>query len=618
MTKKTIILHLAGIALLQAIWWLVIPDSVKQRIDWPLQDYLTRYVATPQGHFDPRIVIIDIDEKSLTELGRWPWPRNTIATLIQHLQHHYQVHLIGSDIIFPDTSQDQDLLEKSIANAPITTTLLWHPDSIIRKGSWPGQVSCTECSDHIQVHGWITNTQALTAKEQAHITPEIDADGAVRRIKPIVCYQQECVEMLALSLYRQVLQLNPEYHMDKRALSDTTGIITLPLLNDGSYLINWHQPAGKVSYISAIDVIDQKANTKQLKGAIAIIGSSAAGLHDLVPTPLAARFPAVEIHGLLLQSMLDQQHQQHTPHANAITYIFAFWLTAILLLAAHQQVLMKSIPILIIANLLWIFWISHQYTKGYLWPITPAIISSLISLGWLLPFALKQQTQLKEMIHKQFSSYVPPAVVKQLIQTPDQVIGITPQRHQVTVLFADLRHFSRYSETKSPEELATVLRLIMDKLTDIVHQHDGTVDKYIGDAIMAFWGAPLAQSDHANKAITAAVEMYHCIDTMTYHQLKLPCSLSIGLNTGDVVVGDLGSSSRRSYSLCGTAVNEAAHLEELTRKIQQPILVGEATYQNISQEQREQYPWHPLIELSVSAHSRPLRAYPLDPFKTSR
>lgn len=614
--KQSVVIRTSGVLILQLIWWLMLPEALKNRIEWPLQDFLTRQVLSPVNYSDPRIAIIDIDEASLSAEGRWPWPRDTIALLIDQLQHHYQVMLIGSDIIFPDNSQNQDLLSHSIAHAPITTTLLWHHDADIRKGTWNGKAHCSDCQPLNLVKGWITNTPELSAPEQAHITPQIDQDGSVRRIKPLVCHTDQCIEMLALSLFRQVLGLAPVYQLSTHHLSDLTGVIKLPLLKDASYLINWQNQAGKIPYFSATDVIHQRLHDDALQGKVVIIGSSSTGLHDLVPTPIAPRFPAVEIHALLLQSLFDQQHRQTHHFSGAVSATFALFLSSIMLLANRRYTLIKTLPWVFAGLMGWTAWVIYQQTNGFVWPLTSVIISCLLTLAWLLPISLRQETQLKEYIHQQFSTYVPPAVVEQLMEAPEKAIGITPERRVVTIMFADLRHFSRFSETQSPEQLAHALRMIMDQLTSIVHKHQGTVDKYIGDAIMAFWGAPLSVENHAQKSIDAAIEMHHCIENFQYKGQKLPCTLSIGINTGEVVVGDLGSSVRRSYSVCGTAVNIAAHLEEMTRQVHHPILVGENTFNQLNKVQNRPLSWQPTLELQLNAHTGTLKAYPLDPFQT--
>lgn len=613
--KKSVIIRISGVLVLQVIWWLMLPEALKNRIEWPIQDFLTRQVVSPVNFSDPRIAIIDIDETSLSTEGRWPWPRDTIAQLIDQLQHHYQVMLIGSDIIFPDNSENQDLLSHSIVHAPITTTLLWHHDADIRKGKWNGKAYCLDCQTLNIAKGWITNTPELSAQEQAHITPQIDQDGSVRRIKPLVCHADQCIEMLALSLFRQVLGLTPVYQLSTHHLTDSTGVIKLPILKDSSYLINWQNPAGKIPYISAADILHQRIHENALQGKVVIIGSSSSGLHDLVPTPLAPRFPAVEIHALLLQSLFDQHHRQVHHLSSLVSALVALGLSLIMLFN-RRYALIKILPLVFIGVAGWTVWVIYQQLNGFVWPLTNVIISTGLTLAWLLPISLRQETQLKEYIHQQFSTYVPPAVVEQLMEAPEKAIGITPERRVVTIMFADLRHFSRFSETQSPEQLAHALRTIMDQLTSIVHQHQGTVDKYIGDAIMAFWGAPLSVEDHAQKSIEAAIAMYHCIDQFLYNGKKLPCTLSIGINTGEVVVGDLGSSVRRSYSVCGTAVNIAAHLEEMTRQIPHPILVGEKTFKLLNNNQNQSFHWKPALDLQLNAHTDTLKVYPLDPFGT--
>lgn len=603
--------QLAALLLLQGILlWSFQQPELMRRLEAPLEDWRIRLLTPADTDADPRIALIDIDDTSLAQEGRWPWPRERTAALIEQLQRHDPA-LIGIDIIFPDQAGENTELADALKRDNITTSLVWSNAPLAPRGELIAPASCSSGCNHLpRASSWISNTASLLTPQQAHITPITDADGRVRRLYPLVCHDDGCVETLALSLMRQLLGVAPRYALDHSThhshLHDQTGLLQLPLSQDTSLRIPWHHPRYAIPWVSAADVLNQTLPKGWLNGRILIIGSSAVGLHDRISTPVAADYPAAEAHALLLQGLLDQR-LWHTPaDADLVSQLIALF--GSLLLAA---LLLRQHPVWALAgglllNLCWLLWIVLRQQQAEFWPQLPLLASTGTTLALLLPWLTLDALRGRDILRRQFSQYVAPQVLERIQRRPDQVIGTAPERSNMTILFADLRRFSAYAEQIDPEQLALTLQQLMDRFTRIIYAHGGTVDKYIGDAIMAFWGAPLADADHARHAIQAAQSLCECMQELSQTPGMPPLQLSVGINSGEVVVGEFGSSFRRSYTVIGAPVNLAAHLEAATRKTDASILVGAATHALLPD-----YPWPPPLMLQLSDQAPPLEVWPL-------
>ncbi|SIQ87767.1 CHASE2 domain-containing protein [Marinobacterium stanieri] len=557
---------------------------------------------------DPRIALIDIDDSTLEQEGRWPWSRDRIAVLIERILDQ-QPALVGIDILFPDHSSSSENLATVLNDHRITTSLVWAPSSVPPRGRLPHQVTCTQgCGALPRIGSWINNFSSLEGLEQAHITPITDPDGKVRRLFPLVCHSDVCIEALALSLMRQLMGSPPEYRLSKSGkLISSDNVIQIPLETDASARIPWYSSSGAVPWISAKAVLNDTVPEGFLQGRVLILGSSAVGLHDRISTPVAADFPAMEAHALLLQGMLDQQvwiTAKASWPISALAALLAAILTTGLLL--RQQPLLATLFACAV-NTLWFGFALWQQQQGLFWPLLPMLAASLSTLALLIPWTALDALHARDILQHQFSHYVAPQVMARIQRQPNQIIGAEPERRLMTVMFADLRNFSAYAANIEPEALAEILQVIMDRLTRTIHQHGGTVDKYIGDAVMAFWGAPLADADHARHAIMAGQALCREMNDIS-QEYGLPLELSVGINSGEVVVGELGSTHRRSYTLIGAPVNLAAHLEAATRQTPTPILIGEGTQALLPTAH-----WPQALQLSLSSHSAPVRAWGISP-----
>ncbi len=581
----------------------LLPDQ-SRLLESSLEDWRIQLLQPATQHTDPRIALIDIDDATLEQEGRWPWPRERIAALIEQLLA-LQPALIGIDVLFPDQASGTTGLAKTLSDNRITTSLVWAQASVPPRGRLPSKVTCAgDCTQLPRIGSWINNISILEGSEQAHITPITDPDGKVRRLFPLVCHQNTCVEAMALSLMRQLLGTTPAYQLNAPLkLSSQDQVLKLPLEPDSSVRIPWYNPGGAIPWVSAKAVLNNELPEQFLQGRVLILGSSAVGSYDRISTPVAPDFPAMEAHALLLQSLLDQRPWvtgEHSWIIGSTLAVLTSFLLALLLLRQHP--LLATLAALII-NGAWFIFLLWKQQQGVFWPQLPLLTSSVATLALLIPWTALDAIRARDILQHQFSHYVAPQVMTRLRNQPDRVIGAEPERRLMSVLFADLRNFSAYAADTDPEHLAEVLQIIMDRLTHTIHQHGGTVDKYIGDAVMAFWGAPLEDSDHARHAVITAQALCHEMSLISLEH-DLPLELSVGVNSGEVVVGEFGSSHRRSYTLIGAPVNLAAHLEAATRQTDYPILIGKGTRQLLPNTQ-----WPEPIELKLSSHSKPVAVW---------
>lgn len=581
------------------------------RVETLLEDWRIRLLSTHSQNIDGRIVLIDIDDLSLTQQGRWPWPRQRIAELIEQLQAHRPA-LIGIDILFPEHTPDSATLARALQAPNVTTSLVWQSGHIPPIGTWPGSITCSNCDSLPQARSWISNPAPLAAGEQAHITPVTDGDGTIRRLHPLVCHQDSCIETLALSLARQLLHTSPHYTLDPHhRLYDSSQSLRLTLEPDGSLRIPWYDSKGsQIAWVSAHDVLSGNLPDSALRGRILIIGSSAVGLHDRISTPLAASYPALEVHARVLQALLDQTSWAAPAYSSHLAWLLAWLVWIPVAYCLRRQWLLRGLALSLCIHLLWLGWVIAQQSKGVFWPLLPVWSLQLSTLVIMLPVLALDLRRTRDILRRQFSHYVAPQVLSRLQHNPQQLIGAQPERRVMTVLFADLRSFSAWAQNMPPDELAATLQIIMDRLTQVIHRHGGTVDKYIGDAVMAFWGAPLEDHEHAHHALLAAIELCREMDKMAHTPGMPALQLSVGINSGDVVVGELGSSHRCSYTLIGAPVNLAAHLEAATRRTPYPILAGDTTHSLCPD-----LAWQTAIEMDMQSAPTPITVWPLDPFQ---
>jgi len=551
-----------------------------------LQDLQWQWL--PEATASDTVVIIDIDDGSLASIGRWPWPRDTVAKLVDTLFGQYQAAVVGLDILFPEagTPPAADALLGSIAQRqPLVFAQVFDQDAANPGRGFGRLLAGQACPPGMPVpeaRGWLGVSPTFGPLPRAgHISPLIDADGNIRRAWPLLRYQQQCYPSLALAVFDALSgsatsTLSWQFHNGQ--LQHSLSGLTLPLQADGS--LRLHFAANIAPQYSAAKVLDGSLPVSLLQNRIVLIGSSAAGLGDLVSTPVNSRLPGVQIHATVLDMLLQQKAPQRPQWAIALALLATFALCWLLLPGGSRRHPRSMLVLALAANLGWLFLVRWYWQRGIDLPALPLLACLLL----LLPLRNTWQSiaaQLAEQrLLRQFSAYLPREVLLQLVESGADPRQLKAQRHNISVMFADIRGFTPIAEQLSPEHLAQLLNIVMEYLAQHIQQHQGTLDKFIGDAIMAFWGAPQTNASHADAAVACALAIRQHLPQLHAELAAqgLPAvTFSIGINSGQAAVGNMGSHQRRAYTAVGDTVNLAARLQERSRELGVDILLGEET-----------------------------------------
>jgi len=598
----------------------------RERIEWLVYDLrfdLSRPFAESESA-EPGISVVDIDERSLRAEGRWPWPREKVAELIDAITNRGAV-VVGLDTVFaePERNPAEQLLGRS--NADLSTRVSsrlqqWATrldgDSALaesfrgreivtgyfltREGAETGVLGPPLADTGLPpphrtpvptLNHAVGNLAVLqeAAASAGFLTSLPDADGILRRYPLILGHQGRYYPSLALAMARRYL-LVEDIDIASVALGSGQAIDRLGLggrevktTADGAVLIPYRNGDEAVSSVSATDVLAERVASDRFAGQLVLVGSSASGIGDLKATPLHGAYPGVAIHATVLAGLLEGQFpaQPHwAPGAN-----FAFMLGLGLLIALLMPYL-RSVKLAAVTGVMAVLLIVVNALAWYLalWilplalPLLMLAALAMVNLSYGFLVEERRRRQLKTV----FSEYVPPSLVDQLSQDPAFATRIMAgERREMTVLFADIRGFSSISESLAPADLKALLNRFFTPLTRVIFEAGGTIDKYVGDMVMAFWGAPLADDHHAIHAVTAALNMQREAERLR-HEMPLAgypaVMLGIGLNSGPMNVGDMGSEYRRSYTVLGDAVNLGSRLEGLTKHYGVHIVVGETTW----------------------------------------
>jgi len=628
MSRLNRVLSGVGRAALGMVLVLVLAAGQAGLFRFPLGEALDRFVHDMRlrgthAPVDPRIVIVDIDEASLGEFGRWPWPREVLARLITRLTREAGAAVVGVDIVFAEHQREDghdDRLARAIGNAPVvlgyyftsdrggrTSGLL--PEPVMRSDALPPDLRPLSWDGY----GAPIAPLQRAARGAGFFNPVIDPDGVVRALPLLGEYRGGLYESLSVGVLREYLGAAAIGVVgDDLVLKGTRGTVRIPMSAGltalvpfataaaqaaesrdaetrgpvaGSAGVGAGSTSGRFRYVSAVDVVAGRVDPAVFKDRIVLVGTSAPGLTDLRATPLSAAFPGVEIHAGLLSGALDQvqRHPIKVRSPLADTGMLA-------LLLVLGGVLAAAMPMLgapgvlglgaVSASGVWIAGAVAWSHHGVLLPVAATLLAVAaltllnLSLGYLI------EGRARRAVAGLFGEYVSPALVERMMRDPQRYSRASSENRELTILFVDIRGFTRIAETMDPEALREYINVFLTVMTEIVHRHGGTLDKYIGDAVMAFWGAPLEDARHADHAVAAAIAMLEAVErlnTMLAGRGMPPLRIGVGVNTGVVRVGDLGSRLRRAYTVIGDPVNLAARFEGLTRQYDAPIIVGETT-----------------------------------------
>ncbi len=557
---------------------------------------------------DERVVIVDIDEKSLAELGRWPWSRAVVAQLVERLWDYGAV-VIAFDIVFAEAERniveevagavdhpeakerllalrphfDGDrLLAERIAEGDTVLGYVLHGDrteghaGVLPPPSLQGFEVDGRPLALTRFPAYTGNLPILQehAAGAGFFTVVPDDDGVVRRAPLVLGHDGSVYASLALETVR-LYQLIDGFELRTGALGDHQSVDAVDLGGAilrtdarGRAIIPYRGPRGSFHYISAADIIAERADPELLIGSIALVGTSAVGLFDLRATPVGSVYPGVEVHANLIAGILDESFPHRPAWADGADLVTVLGLG---LIAAIAMPFLGPVATLLLALLLlggisaWNLWAwtEHGLVLGYA-PIVFTISSiTVLNLGWGFLFEHRR----RNVMRKRFGEYVPPELVDEMSERPDH-FGFEGETRELTILFADIRSFTTISEPLDAGALKDLLNRFFTPMTRVIFENRGTIDKYVGDMIMAFWGAPLPDPDHRRHAVRAALGMLReaarLREAFTAEGLP-PIHIGVGLNSGVANVGDMGSEYRRAYTALGDAVNLASRVESATK-----------------------------------------------------
>jgi adenylate cyclase len=567
------------------------------------------------------VTIVDIDEKSLGKLGQWPWPRTNIADMVTNLTRLGAV-VIAFDIVFAEADRlNPDAAAKTMRYLDEQTRSklreLPSNDQIFADAMRRSRVVLGE-TGLAQVAGKFDETLPVTgfamlgedpqpflfdfpgllrnvhvleeaAAGRGLFTIKVERDGIVRRVPMMMRAQGATMPSLSFEILRVATGTPTIIIKSDRAGLKSVGVrgLEIPTDRNGQLWVHFarHDPS---IYVSAADVIDGSVAQEKIAGKLVLIGTSAVGLNDIKTTPVSPAIPGVEIHAQVLEAALTKQILSQPPYGPLLEFGAALLLGILVIVFAPKfgPITLVAVGALLATLLLgasWYFYTQHLLLIDFTYPLlsTTAIYLTLIFASFV-----REQAQ-RRQIRSAFSQYLSPALVEQLAQSPEKLV-LGGEEREMTIMFSDVRGFTTISESykHDPQGLTALMNRFLTPLTNAILARKGTIDKYMGDAIMAFWNAPIDDKEHQLNACEAALDMLERIDGLNKEReieaqngghAYIPINVGVGLNTGTCVVGNMGSNLRFDYSVLGDSVNLASRLEGQSKEYGFPIIVGSKT-----------------------------------------
>lgn len=542
-----------------------------------------------------RVVVIDIDEKSVQALGTWPWPRDRVAQLLQALDQQ-GVGLKIVDILFDGPqAQDPALAQALQSGAPSVMGQLFalNPQHTVQTGTLSGALAVqgaagpSNCPPGTpNAFGYMAPTASLLSAGQGvgHITPVVDPDGTIRRVPALICHQGKTYPSLVVSALSAATGAQPQWrtqsHLSGPQQTLQVGSFQLPVDGQGQLMVSYQTPRNGFISLSASDVLAGRVPAQLLQGAWALIGSTAMGAGDAVPTPQGGAVGGIEVHAQLLAAALDERSPYVPNWSGLWPWLCGAISALVLLLALHlpRPSAAITVPAAAVVCALMV-WGAHIYMllarQQVLALGTPLLFIALLAISLLVAEMLRVRFE-RERLYQNLSSYLPEGAARK-VAFSGPTAHVLAQRQQATVMFVDLRNFSAYCEGRSPEESATVLHIFYTTVDRIVSQHGGVVEQMVGDGLMAVWNGSSPCPDHAQKAVGAAEQIWRegvaQLPKVASRQTP-PLDLGIGIESGDIMIGSFGPAQRRVHSVLGETVTIASRLENLTAELAYPILLG--------------------------------------------
>lgn len=605
--------------------------SFVDRLSAVLYDYQLR--LTMPRTLDQRIVILDINEKSLKEEGRWPWSRDRLAVLMDQLFNHYEVAVVGFDVVFaePDNSSGLQVLERLAAVELKSDNTYQAAFNALKPQLQYDNLFAEKINNRQVVLGYYFTSQQdknvsgvlpaplfikgqlrskpagmtswngyganlpllqAAAARAGHFNPRIDQDGVVRRVPMLVEYEGAYYASLSLAMVQSLLGdapvklgyaegKNQDYSgLEWLELGTGAQSLKIPVDQEVAALIPYRGKQGSFPYVSIADVLHGRTDVAQLKNKIVLIGTTAPGLMDMRSTPVAEVYAGVEVHANMIAGMLDQNLKQQPAYmlGAEVLWLVLLGLSLSLLLPWLSPVRAILVSVAAFALSLGLSMAAWQY-GDLVMPVANSLLMIVAVFALNMSFGYFLESRTKRQITGLFGQYVPSELVDEMSKNPASV-SMRGESREMSILFSDVRGFTSISEGLEPKELSLLMNEFLSPLSRVVYKHRGTIDKYMGDCIMAFWGAPLNDAQHARHAILAGLEMQAKLDELRPQFLARgwpEIKVGVGVNTGQVSVGNMGSDVRVAYTVMGDEVNLASRLEGITKQYGVGFIVGENT-----------------------------------------
>lgn len=545
---------------------------------------------------EQRISIIAIDEKSIAQEGNWPWSRDTMARLVSAL-NGYGVQLQLHDIVFPESAPGDDALAAAL-RASSGTVLAQVPvlnsDQVLQAGVLTHPVSGVACGNGLATTSdYLGNNARFADIPKGHITPIVSADGAIRKMPALICVDGQAYPALPISAFLRALNtqvwgatinhdgglLAPEQLMQLDAYPG----LRIPLDADGNMRISYRKRPEAFQAISAADVLNGSVDAAMLDNSWVLVGATAFGIGDIVPTPYSGAAPGVELQARILGSLLDT-NMPYTPSGAPILLALLSLISAAVLFVlagARERIASYGLPIaglllpiaalglhveLLGSSHLWLGWLS------------PALFSLIAASALMLLEQARVRSE-RSRVFGNLNAYLPSDVAREIAYSLPSS-SVNARRCEATLLSADLRNFSAFSEARPPEESAALLHFFFVKAQEIIEQHGGRIHEFKGDGLLAIWDGQ--NETAAAQALRAAQQMQASIELPQHPPLGLePLALGIGIEQGPVLIGSIGPAQRRTHTLLGDTVTITLRIQEMTAELAQPILVGEVAARSL-------------------------------------
>lgn len=545
---------------------------------------------------DDRVVVVAIDEKSINELGRWPWSRKVIAKLVDNLTK-LGAEVIAFDIVFSEAESEEadlelaDAIEKS---GKVVLGYFLRDESteetgeesehqlkkstikfIVRKGGADVDLL------HFNFAELNIPEISFSAKNFGFFNAVQDKDGVIRNYISAAMYHNMILPSLGIESVKKFTKSIPKIiALDGQTSCFEIGELKTPCYKGGLITLNFYGGTQTFKHISASDIILNRVDRKELEGKIAIVGATEIGIYDLRTVPVAPNYPGVEVHATFISNMLKGHFLKRDKTSTLFEIISGIILSIFISFVALSirniaVVIFLFVLSLILFLLQTIFMFQNFHDVDVFWAPVSAMLSFILSESYRNIVSERSAKFLK----KALSSYVSPQVMSEITKNPDK-LKLGGEKREVTVLFSDIRGFTSISEKYPPEIIVSLLHKYLGPMTDIVMKNGGTLDKYIGDAIMAIWNAPIDTPDHAELAVKSAIQMFSELENLNKEFLQTgypEIQIGVGINSGEAVTGNIGSSLRFDYTAIGDTVNLASRLEGLNKFYGTSIIISEST-----------------------------------------